>query len=193
MKAGKITAKIRDAVQVSFMENGDERARYKNIEIPDALKELEIKDFGFNVLGDGKIEFQLLFDRGILPEAFPSKRLKVTRAQKTAAKATAVDMKAAQTQRAATISAGSDTMAAKLTGSAMVATPIPKPMMNVVANQGVTEGPEPTTKPAAFKETESVDKSSGSTTILPPKNAAAPMKGTSPVKKASPAKDVAKK
>ena len=42
MKTGKITAKLRDAVPVCLMVNGEEVKRYKNIELPDMLKEVEI-------------------------------------------------------------------------------------------------------------------------------------------------------
>jgi hypothetical protein len=89
MKAGIITAKLRDAVQVRFFEDGAERIRFKNIKIPDALKELEIRDFAFDVPADGssKITFQLFFDDGILPTEFPPARLRVTRAEKAALKA----------------------------------------------------------------------------------------------------------
>ena len=55
MKTGKITAKLRDAVPVCLMVNGEEVKRYKNIELPDALKEVEMTDFHFNVHMDGKI------------------------------------------------------------------------------------------------------------------------------------------
>ena len=41
MKCGKLTAKLRDAVPVCFIEEGKEIKRIKNIEIPDAIKELE--------------------------------------------------------------------------------------------------------------------------------------------------------
>ena len=43
MKCGKLTAKLRDAVPVCFIEEGKEIKRVKNIEIPDAIKELEYK------------------------------------------------------------------------------------------------------------------------------------------------------
>jgi hypothetical protein len=91
MKAGTITAKLRDAVQVRFFEDGAERIRFKNIEIPDALKELEIRDFAFDVPTDGssKITFQLFFDDGILPTEFPPARPRVSRAEKAAMKAAA--------------------------------------------------------------------------------------------------------
>ena len=87
MKAGKITAKLRDAVPVCFIEDGIEVRQYKNIELPDELKELEIKDFHFNIPLDGKIVFHLIFDKGVLPEAFPPERAKVTMEEKRAAKA----------------------------------------------------------------------------------------------------------
>jgi len=66
MKAGTITAKLRDAVPVCFFENDAEQVRYKNIDIPDSLKELEITGFEFDVPADGKISFRLYFAPGIL-------------------------------------------------------------------------------------------------------------------------------
>jgi hypothetical protein len=88
MKAGTITAKLRDAVQVRFFEDGAERVRFKNIEIPDALKALEIRDFSFDVPTDAsdKITFRLFFDDGILPTEFPPARPRITRAEKAAKK-----------------------------------------------------------------------------------------------------------
>ncbi|MGS0763063.1 hypothetical protein [Syntrophomonas curvata] len=68
MKAGKITAKLRDAVQNCFMVDGKGVKRYKNIELPDELEELEIKDFKFHVPQDEKFVFHLIFDEGVLPE-----------------------------------------------------------------------------------------------------------------------------
>ena len=59
MKTGKITAKLRDAVPVCLMVNGEEVKRYKNIELPDMLKEMEMTDFHFNVHMDGKITFEI--------------------------------------------------------------------------------------------------------------------------------------
>ena len=38
MNAGKITAKIRDAVPVCLMVDGEEVRRYKNIQLPDEIK-----------------------------------------------------------------------------------------------------------------------------------------------------------
>ena len=89
MKAGKITAKLRDAVPVRFMADGEEVKRYRNIDIPDSLKELEMRDFQFDVPVDEKISFQLFFDEGILPELWPEPRAKMTRTEKAVAKATA--------------------------------------------------------------------------------------------------------
>ena len=89
MKTGKITAKLRDAVPVCLMVNGEEVKRYKNIELPDMLKEVEMTDFHFNVHMDGKITFEIHYEEGALPEVFPEARTRVSRAAKAAAKATA--------------------------------------------------------------------------------------------------------
>ena len=84
MKCGKLTAKLRDAVPVRFYENGREIKRYKNIEIPDAVKELEFQDFKFDVPLNGAITFKLFFEPGILPEVWPEARQRRTRASKAA-------------------------------------------------------------------------------------------------------------
>ena len=89
MKTGKITAKLRDAVPVCLMVNGEEVKRYKNIELPDELKEVEMTDFYFNVHMDGKITFEIHYEEGALPEIFPEARTRVSRAAKAAAKAAA--------------------------------------------------------------------------------------------------------
>ncbi|MFR9059582.1 hypothetical protein [Eubacterium callanderi] len=89
MKTGKITAKLRDAVPVCLMVNGEEVKRYKNIELPDMLKEVEMTDFHFNVRMDGKITFEIHYEEGALPEIFPEARTRVSRAAKAAAKAAA--------------------------------------------------------------------------------------------------------
>ena len=89
MKTGKITAKLRDAVPVCLMVEGKEAKRYKNIDLPDMLKEVEMLDFHFNVPEDGKITFEISYAQGVLPEVFPEPRAKMTRAEKTAAKAAA--------------------------------------------------------------------------------------------------------
>ena len=80
MKTGKITAKLRDAVPVCLMVNGEEVKRYKNIELPDMLKEVEMTDFHFNVHMDGKITFEIHYEEGVLPEVFPEARTRVSRA-----------------------------------------------------------------------------------------------------------------
>ena len=89
MKTGKITAKLRDAVPVCLMVNGEEVKRYKNIELPDELKEVEMTDFHFNVRMDGKITFEIHYEEGALPEVFPEARTRVSRAAKATAKAAA--------------------------------------------------------------------------------------------------------
>ncbi len=86
MKTGKITAKLRDAVPVCLMVEGKEVKRYKNIELPDSIKEVELLDFHFNVPADGKITFEIQYASGVLPKIFPEPRAKVTRAEKAAAK-----------------------------------------------------------------------------------------------------------
>lgn len=50
MKTGKITAKLRDADPVCLMVNGGEVKRYKNIDLPDMLKEVEMPSFSAVVL-----------------------------------------------------------------------------------------------------------------------------------------------
>ena len=74
MKCGKLTAKLRDAVPVCFIEEGKEIKRVKNIEIPDAIKELEYKEFKFDVPMSGGITFKIYFEPGTLPEIWPEPR-----------------------------------------------------------------------------------------------------------------------
>ena len=82
MKCGKLTAKLRDAVPVRFYENGREIKRYKNIEIPDAIKELEFTGFKFDVPESGPITFKIYFKPGTLPETWPEARQRKTRTPK---------------------------------------------------------------------------------------------------------------
>ena len=84
MKCGKLTAKLRDAVQVRFYENGREIKQYKNIEIPDAIKELEFRDFRFDVPESGPITFKIFFAPGTLPETWPEARQRKARTPKGA-------------------------------------------------------------------------------------------------------------
>ena len=84
MKCGKLTAKLRDAVPVRFYENGREIKRFKNIEIPDAIKELEFQDFRFDVPESGPITFKIFFRPGTLPETWPEARQRKTRTPKDA-------------------------------------------------------------------------------------------------------------
>lgn len=194
MKAGKITAKIRDAVQVSFMENGDERARYRNIEIPDALKDLEIKDFGFNILLDGKIEFQLMFDKGILPEKFPAKRPKVTRAQKAAMKVAAVDAKGTQVALTATVAAQAEAGTAKPAGADMAAMKPTAPATAIAAAvMPVVDAAKPPTSSAKTMEVKDAKPTSPVAAKPTTKAAPAPKKESAPAKKDTSAKDAEKK
>jgi len=87
MKATKITAKIRDAVPVCLYCQGEEQGRFRNIELPDEIKALEIMDFHFDIDATGWISFHLHFEPGILPEELPEPRPQLTREQKRAAKA----------------------------------------------------------------------------------------------------------
>lgn len=89
MKTGKITAKLRDAVPVCLIVEGKEVKRYKNIELPDAIKEIEMRDFHFYIPQDGRITFQIHYEKGALPDVFPAPKAKMTRAEKAAAKAAA--------------------------------------------------------------------------------------------------------
>ena len=43
MECGKLTAKLRDAVPVCFIEDGKEVKRFKNIEIPDEVKKRPLR------------------------------------------------------------------------------------------------------------------------------------------------------
>ena len=98
MKTGKITAKLRDAVPVCLIVEGKEVKRYKNIELPDAIKEIEMRDFHFYIPQDGRITFQIHYEKGALPDVFPAPRAKMTRAEKAAARAAAqTEMEQAET------------------------------------------------------------------------------------------------
>ena len=90
MECGKLTAKLRDAVQVCFIEEGKEIKRYKNIEIPDEIKKLTYKDFVFSVPETGAITFKIIFEPGTLPEIWPDARTRNHRSPKPAATTTAV-------------------------------------------------------------------------------------------------------
>ena len=84
MECGKLTAKLRDAVPVCFIVDGKEVKRYKNIEIPDEIKKLPYKAFDFNVPLTGAITFKISFEPGVLPEVWPEKRQRKSRAAKAA-------------------------------------------------------------------------------------------------------------
>ena len=79
MECGKLTAKLRDAVPVCFIENGKEVKRFKNIEIPDEIKKLSYQSFEFSVPVTGAITFKIIFEEGILPKVWPEARTRKTR------------------------------------------------------------------------------------------------------------------
>lgn len=81
---GKLTAKLRDAVPVCFIENGKEIKRFKNIEIPDEIKALPFKDFKFDVPMTGAITFKIIFEAGVLPTEWPQARERKSRNAKDA-------------------------------------------------------------------------------------------------------------
>lgn len=87
LKVRTITAKLRDAVIISLNEDIGEMARFKNIELPEALRGLPVEDYQFTKTIDGKLEFELYFKPGVLPKEMPEPRPKVTREEKAAAKA----------------------------------------------------------------------------------------------------------
>lgn len=70
-----------------FYEEGKEIKQYKNIEISDAIKELEFQDFKLDVPLSGAITFKIFFAPGILPEIWPEPRQRRTRAQMATEKA----------------------------------------------------------------------------------------------------------
>ena len=79
MECGKLTAKLRDAVPVCFIEDGKEVKRFKNIEIPDEIKQLPFVDFKFDVPASGAITFKIMFEAGILPTEWPEARQRKSR------------------------------------------------------------------------------------------------------------------
>ena len=79
MECGKLTAKLRDAVPVCFIENGKEVKRFKNIEIPDEIKKLPYQEFEFSVPVTGAITFKSMFEEGVLPKVWPEARARKTR------------------------------------------------------------------------------------------------------------------
>ena len=79
MECGNLTAKLRDAVPVCFIENGKEVKRFKNIEIPDEIKKLPYQEFEFSVPVTGAITFKIMFEEGILPKVWPEARTRKTR------------------------------------------------------------------------------------------------------------------
>ena len=149
MKTGKITAKLRDAVPVCLMVDGNEVMRYKNIELPDAIKEIEMKDFHFYTPTDGRITFQIHYENGVLPATFPAPRAKMTRAEKAAAKAA----REAEAEEAAAEPATEETAPATIPEA-------PQPMEPAAAI--APESAEDTTDEAAATEPEAAEETSPS-------------------------------
>ena len=83
MECGKLTAKLRDAVPVCFIENGKEIKRFKNIEIPDEIKRLPYQGFEFSVPVTGAITFKIMFEEGVLPKVWPEARTRKSRKDKS--------------------------------------------------------------------------------------------------------------
>ena len=79
MECGKLTARLRDAVPVCFIENGREFKRFKNIEIPDEIKKLPYQEFEFSVPVTGAITFKIMFEEDILPKVWPEARTRKSR------------------------------------------------------------------------------------------------------------------
>ena len=79
MECGKLTAKLRDAVPICFIENGKEIKRFKNIEIPDEIKKLPYRDFEFSVPVTGAITYKIMFEEGVLPKVWPEARVRKSR------------------------------------------------------------------------------------------------------------------
>ena len=79
MECGKLTAKLRDAVPVCFIENGREVKRFKNIEIPDEIKKLPYQGFEFSAPVTGAITFKIMFEEGILPKVWSETRTRKSR------------------------------------------------------------------------------------------------------------------
>ena len=151
MKTGKITAKLRDAVPVCLMVEGKEVKRYKNIELPDMLKEVEMSDFHFNVHMDGKITFEIHYEPGVLPEVFPEARARVTRAAKAAAKAAEKAV-----QEAAPVEESTEAATKEETALAIIPeTPVFAAMFKAeaeTAEEPEEESAEPTEEEAATEE-----------------------------------------
>ena len=97
MECGKLTAKLRDAVPVCFMDGGMEVKRFKNIEIPDEIKKLPFDCFKFDVPAKGAITFKIYFAPGILPKEWPQARERKARIPKQVEKITTVKIATTQT------------------------------------------------------------------------------------------------
>ena len=107
MECGKLTAKLRDAVPVCFMDGGMEVKRFKNIEIPDVIKKLPFDGFKFDVPANGAITFKIYFAPGILPKEWPQARERKARMPKPVEEATTEEIATTQTVAVETAAASS--------------------------------------------------------------------------------------
>lgn len=71
MKTGSITVGLRETVTVCLMVNGREVRHYRNTELPDVVKEIEMDSFHFNIHMDGRVTFEICYEEGVLSEVFP--------------------------------------------------------------------------------------------------------------------------
>ena len=153
MKTGKITAKLRDAVPVCLMVEEKEVKRYKNIDLPDMLKEVEMLDFHFNVPADGKITFEINYAPGILPEVFPEPRAKMTRAEKAATKTAAKAAAEQETTTKETTPAAMPETPQEVTALVEVKPFDIKALIAPPATKEATPEPEPVTEEATGQAT----------------------------------------
>jgi len=190
MNAGRITAKIRDAVPVCLIVDGEEVRRYKNIQLPNEIKATEIRDFRFDIAADGKITFHLLFETGMLPETLPQDRPLVTRADKATAKLAETETKAKEwtekheAKKAATTSPASDDEPAP------APTPNDVPMVAECAARIETPAPAPTPGDAPITPAPVAD---NAPTEAPAKKKGPPAKAATPSKPVKPADASVKK
>ena len=81
MKARTIVSKVRNAVQIQLCVNGELVKTYRNVELPESIKELEITGSGFWTTSSDKVVFQLHFAPDVLPNEFPASRIRRTKAE----------------------------------------------------------------------------------------------------------------
>lgn len=178
MEMGKLTAKLRDAVPVCLMVEGNEIKRYKNIEIPDELKKLEYQEFKFDVPLHGPITFKIMFAPGVLPEEYPKTRERRTRESK--------DTLVITTRDAPTTQSNSETAAIEAVNTADSNNAMTETKALIII-QGCSdvEIPENVTQQEAGNETYSSVAIQDSTEATPEANAELEAKVASTTKKAA--------